>query len=336
MHWRNFVLLAYVICFHNACSCRDEGRQEERQEQGRFHRTFTETGELRAVRNTAVSMPRYDWEYGQPQITFLEEEGLVVEKGQVIAEVETSGVLKVLESKKADVAIAQADLNKMKVDHESRMEQLKGELQSALSALQLAQIDTQRVRYESDTRKEIAKLDLERSLITLRKIKEKIESTRRIQEQELKIQLARIARTYSAIETAEKTIENFSLRASANGMIVYNENWITHEKVRVGDQLFPNMPVIRLPDLSQMKIQTSVNEIDVQKIDLGQKVVVRLDAFPKIAFDGVITAISHICHRKDRNSNIKVFDVEVLLGKTHRILKPGMTVSCEFLLRKQS
>jgi len=332
MHWRNFVLLTGLICFHTACSCRDEGRQADRQEQGRFHRTFTETGELRAVRNTAVSMPRYGWEYGQPQITFLEEEGLVVEKGQVIAEVETSGVLKVLESKKADLAIAQADLNKMKVDHESRVEQLKGELQSALSSFQLAQIDTQRVRYESDTRKEIAKLDLGRSLITLRKIKEKIESTHRIQEQDRIIQLTKIARTHFAIETAEKTIENFSLRAPANGMIVYNENWITHEKVRVGDQLFPNMPVIRLPDLSQMKVQTLVNEIDVQKIDLGQKVVVRLDAFPKIAFDGVITLISHICHRKDRNSEIKVFDVEVLLEKTQRILKPGMTVSCEFLL----
>jgi HlyD family secretion protein len=336
MQFRAFVLLTAAVCLLLTCSCRDEGRREERQEQDPFHRTFAETGELRAVRNTAISMPWYHFGYGQPQITFLEKEGTVVSKGQVVAEIETSGILKVLENKKADLAIAQADLNKMKVDHESKMEQLKGEFQSALSAFQLAQIDTQRVRYESDTRKEIAQLDLERSLITLRKIKEKIESSRRIQEQELKIQLAKNARTRSTIKTAEKTIENFSLRAPADGMIVYSRNWHTREKVSVGDQLFPGQSIITLPDLSQMKIQTSVNEIDIQKIDLGQKVVVRLDAFPKIAFDGVITAISHICHRKDRNSNIKVFDVEALLEKKHRILKPGMTVSCEFLLRKQS
>lgn len=330
MHRCSFVLLTPVICFLLACSCRKEGGRVDQE--ALLSRKFTETGELRAVRNTAVSMPPYDWDYGQPQITFLEEEGLVAKKGQVVAEMETSGVLKVLETKMADLAIAQADLNKMQVDHVSRMEQMKGDLQSALSALQQAQIDTQRVRYESDSRKKIAQLELARSLITLSKVQQKVESTRRIQEQDRKIQLIRIARTRSAIETAEKTIENFSLRAPANGMIVYNENWITHEKVRVGDQLFPRMPVVRLPDLSQMKILTTVNEIDIKKIALGQKVVVRLDAFPKIAFEGRITLVSHICHRKDRNSEIKVFDVEVLLEKTHRILKPGMTVSCEFLL----
>ncbi|HUU30018.1 MAG TPA: efflux RND transporter periplasmic adaptor subunit [archaeon] len=328
---RDFILIAVAAPLLLACGGRDDRKQAGGTVQGQVRRTFTETGELRAVRNTAVPMPWYHFEYGQPQISFLEKEGTVVKKGDLVAQLETSGVLKSLQSKKEELAIAQADLNKMKVDNQSRLEQLNGELQSTLSAFQQTQIDTQRVKYESETRKVISRLELEQALIALRKVQNKIESTRQVQEHDVNIQQIRIAQTRYDIETAEKAIDNFSLHAPAEGMIVYSDNRSTRQKIRVGDQLHPGTPIITLPDLTRMKVLTTVNETDVQKIAVGRKVSVRLDAFPKIAFPGTITTIGYICRRKDRNSNIKVFDVEVLINRSDRILKPGMTVSCEFL-----
>ena len=81
-----------------------------------------------------------------------------------------------------------------------------------------------------------------------------------------------------------------------------------------------------------MKVQTSVNETDISKIYKGQKVNVRLDAFPRKVFKGSIISISNTVQNKERDSKIKVFFVEVLLDETDRILKPGMTVSCEFII----
>ena len=115
-------------------------------------------------------------------------------------------------------------------------------------------------------------------------------------------------------------------------MIVYNRNNRTREAVKVGDQLWPGQQIVQLPDLTRMKVLTSVNETDIRKVDLKQKVSVRLDAFPDLKFDGRIVTIGHTCYRKNRDSNIKMFDVEVLLEQNHRVLKPGMTASCEFLL----
>ena len=66
-------------------------------------------------------------------------------------------------------------------------------------------------------------------------------------------------------------------------------------------------------------------------IKVGQKVLVTLDASPKTTFDGKISYIGGLCHTVDNKSRQKVFDVEVIILKPDERLKPGMTVSCEYL-----
>ncbi len=324
------IILSFSLL--TACGIWDRDKDAGGTEGGGPEQTFTETGELRAVRNAAVVMPWSHYSYGRPQITFLEEEGTLVERGGVVAEIEKSGVLKVLENEKSNLDIAKADLNKMKVDQQMALEKLDAGYQSALSDLQEARIDTQRVRYESESRRQVARLELGRAEIALRKARDKIEATRLEHEQDLKIQMVKIEQIKSSIQQAERAIENYSLRATSRGMVVHDRNNRSHTKVQVGDQVHAGRAIVQLPDMSQMKALTAVNETDIRKIGLNQKVAVRLDAFPSLKFDGVITSISHTCHRKSRDSEIKVFDVEVLLAQNHRVLKPGMTVSCEFML----
>ena len=87
-----------------------------------------------------------------------------------------------------------------------------------------------------------------------------------------------------------------------------------------------------VPDLTWMKVNSAIGERDFLKIHKGQKVIVRLDALPKISFDGEVTYIGRLCHLKDEKSKQKVFDVEVKMLKSDERLKPGMTVSCEYIL----
>jgi hypothetical protein len=87
-----------------------------------------------------------------------------------------------------------------------------------------------------------------------------------------------------------------------------------------------------VPDLTWMRVETQINENDFLRIKKGDKVLVRLDALPEVAFDGEISNIGLFCHAKDRNKpRQKVFDVEVKLLVSDERLKPGMTVSCEFI-----
>ena len=59
------------------------------------------------------------------------------------------------------------------------------------------------------------------------------------------------------------------------------------------------------------------------------KVVVRLDALPSVPFKGVIKEISKICFTLGKE---KVFNVVVEVTDSDIRLKPGMTVSCEYII----
>ena len=312
--------------------CGADDRQYARVARGAFRTTVTETGSLQAVRYTVVSMPRYPWEYGQPAITALTEEGKQVRAGDVVGQIDTTGVVRGLKQKRAERAIEEANLRQKLAEQQNKTGDLTAKLLNAEAAFARARIDTQRVQFESETRQILSRLNLARAELNLRKLRKQIETARVVQAEERRIQEAKIARIRSDIEVAALTVDRFTLRAPANGMVEYRENRRTRSKVGIGDWVWSGNPIVGLPDLSRMKALTSVAETDINKVEPGQKAFVRLDAFPKFTFEGAVVFISKISRQKDRESRVKIFDVEVLLDGSDPILRPGMTVSCAFLV----
>lgn len=312
--------------------CGDMEHQFARVEGGRFRSTLKETGELQAVRYTIIPMPHFNWQYGRPKITNLEPEGTLVSKGDVVGNIEASGVVQTMGRKEGDLAIGRADLNKMRVQHGSEVKELEGRIRSAESSLRMAAIDEQRVRFESQTQKKLKAFDKQIKHLTLRKLRGKLETVRLVQAEDLKIHRAKIRKIESAVDMARRTLESFNLRAPAEGLIEYRQNRQTRQKVAAGDQLWPGTPIVGLPDLSRMKARTWVGETDIEKVTLKQRVRLRLDAFPKFEFSGHVTEVSRIGRRKDKNDKSKVFAIEVLVHESDPLLRPGMTVSCEFMV----
>jgi HlyD family secretion protein len=301
-------------------------------ESGPFVSTITETGELQAVNYVTVTMPPFHWDYGRPKVTALAKEGIDVSTGEVIGQIETSGVTRALGQKQADLEIQQADLAKMLVEHETQLNSGQAEILSAEAQLRVAQIGIQQVSFESDSKQEVKKLELRIAELGLAKSQAKALAMKQTQNEELQIQHAKISQIVSAINLAEITLERFTLKAPAAGMIEYRMNRSTKKKIAVGDQVWQGWPLLGLPDLRTMKVLTNVNEMDVKKAFVGQPVLVRLDAFPKLKFDGHVTKISRVSRKMEDDSLIKVFDLEVSVHQSDPTLRPGMTVSCELIV----
>jgi hypothetical protein len=83
--------------------------------------------------------------------------------------------------------------------------------------------------------------------------------------------------------------------------------------------------VATLPDLSQMESQTYINEVDVRKIALGQKVQITLDADPTKKLDGVITAIANVASAAQ--SGLEGIRGEGPGHEPDTTLRPGMTTA---------
>lgn len=324
------LLLATILLVQSGCT--DYERQFARVERGRFQSTLTETGELQAVSYTIISMPHSNWRYGRPKVSNLAPEGILVGKGDVVGTIDTMGVVQEIGRMNADLAIARADLNNLRVQHASKVKRLEGNIRSAESSARAAAIDEQRVSFESETQKRLKALNKRIKHLVLRRLRRDLETASVVQAEDLRIHRAKIRKIESEIEMARRTLETFVLRAPAEGLIEYRKNRLTGQKVAAGDQLWPGTPIVGLPNLSRMKAWTSVSETDIDKVSLNQQVRLKLDAFSQLAFTGHITEISRISRRKKKNDRSKIFDVEVLLHKSDPHLRPGMTVSCEFLV----
>jgi len=64
--------------------------------------------------------------------------------------------------------------------------------------------------------------------------------------------------------------------------------------------------------------------VDIAKIDKGQKVDIKLDAFPYEDFSGKISKIAAMA--TDYN-NVKVFPIEVEIADVSKKIRPGMTAN---------
>jgi len=122
------------------------------------------------------------------------------------------------------------------------------------------------------------------------------------------------------------------IKAPTPGIAIVHKSHMTRNKYQVDDGVWPGWSMIGLPDLTQMKAQVQVNEIDIAKIEVGQETKITLDAYPDTSFTGKVSEIAILAHNKSRDVKVKVFDVTVLLDHSDDRLLPGLTVSCDIMV----
>jgi hypothetical protein len=78
--------------------------------------------------------------------------------------------------------------------------------------------------------------------------------------------------------------------------------------------------------------KTYVNEIDVSKVAVGQKVNLLVDAFPEKSYTGVVTSVANIGEQLP-NADAKVFEVVIKLDGSDPILRPSMTTGNQIITK---
>lgn len=297
---------------------------------GTFVVSLTETGDLRATRSATVTSPRVGNWSSRPQIVKLAPEGSTVKKGEFLAQFDGSALDKTIDQKRAELEIAQADLSRTKAANVALMEDLEANVANVRAAYELAKLQLAQMQYEAEMKQREQELQLERSRNDVTKAETKLTSQRTINaEDERKLKL-RVSQARAELETAVRERESLTLMAPMDGLVVYPKVYSGGEapkKVQEGDTPWPGQPIIELPDLSEIEVITNVSEVDVAKVKNGQRVEVRLDAFPESLFTGVVRSVATLAREKSGDNPVKVFEVSVLVDTPSPILRPGMTAS---------
>ncbi len=290
-----------------------------------------ESGSVRATNSVTITAPRII-SGGNLQVVELAPEGTTAKEGDILARFDPSTALKRMQDKQTEMKTALADLAKLKAQQSADESQAQTEFETAKLNFQLAKLAREKMQFEPEARKREAEIEFERARLSFDQAKLNLENKSIVRKSELGNLQLRIAQIRSDIEVSQKEMEQLTLRAPISGLIVYENNWATGRKIAKGDQPWPGMPIISLPDLSAMQAEVSINEMDIAKVEVGQKAIIIPDAFPDKSFPGVIGSVSQIGRQKGQGSNIKVFDIVVDLDSTDEVLKPGITTTTKIIV----
>ena len=145
--------------------------------------------------------------------------------------------------------------------------------------------------------------------------------------------MADVNKVKSEYETLQKTMdeikldhENSILRAPTSGFVVINDNpqGEPRRKLRVGDTVWQGQSIFYIPDTSSMVLETQVREVDLHKIAPQQEAVIKIDAYPDVAFSGQVENIGAMA-TENPGSPEKYFHFTVKLKGEDPRLRPGMT-----------
>ncbi len=70
-------------------------------------------------------------------------------------------------------------------------------------------------------------------------------------------------------------MNNLFVVSPDKGITIKEENWTTEQKWAVGDQPYSGSKIIELPDLSEMRAEVKINEVDISKVMPGQRVEIQ-------------------------------------------------------------
>jgi len=258
------------------------------------------------------------------KITDLIEEGSVVDSGQYIATLDHKVIEEVLTTARLELEAAMVVIEDAKLDSNLSLSNYRDLITNSRSDVEERKIVLAESVYESPS--VIKKAEMEVSKAE-RKLEQDIKGLG-MRQRQLNSQMERrnidFRLKQKRVDDLLKLYDALIIKAPKPGMVIYARDRFGI-KIQIGSVLTPWSPIIAtLPDMTKMISETYVNEIDIAKIKVGQKVTLSIDAFPGKELQGEVISVANIGQPMPK-SDSKVFLVNIRVFGHDPDLKPAMT-----------
>ena len=108
------------------------------------------------------------------------------------------------------------------------------------------------------------------------------------------------------------------------------KGWVIDKPIEVGSVVSAKQLLLTIADLNALIIRTAVSELLLPKLRMGQKLPVRLDAYPNQQFSGTISLIS-----PQVNPVTRTGEIEVRVADAGGRLKPGMLAAVTIVTERR-
>ena len=319
--------------FIASCETVPEDFPSKMLERGEFYIAQIESGEIQAASGEVIVSPRIR---GRLKILHLWPEGAQVEVGDLLLQFDPAEFEVGMIEREGQLEQAVADYEKAKAQREQRLADIKRRIQQQEAQFRLSELGLQRAELSSPIEKEQAKIQLEKAKRAL--IEARADSTAQevINRVDLFNHQRNINRRKQRYEEARDDYERTSVYAEKPGIVVYRKIWKpgTDEdsKVAVGDEVWGGRALMDIPDLSKMQVLCLIGEMDIKRMEVGQKVFIRLEAFPGPVFHGSVFSLAPMATPQPGAPDIRVFEMVINIEEQDARLKPGMSAEVEVVV----
>ena len=305
-------------------------------QRGVFRVSVSGPGTLEAVQSLAVKPAVNGTVLRLPNV------GDRVQKGQLVVELDPTNYNRALENARLALQKAQANLDKLRADQQSALATARQNVASAEVAYANARRDLEAARTNLEATQKLfdlggasaqslqsardayakAQASLEIAQVNLNTARQALALRNNANAQDLKNAQIALEQARLEVKNAEENLANTKIYAPFDGVVSEVNAQVGSIGVGAGTAL------LTLIDDSSVNLPVQIDESEIAKVRVGQKVEVTLDAFSNETFQGVVTAISPSARIQQ---NIAVFYVTVNIPNPERKLRPGMTAEGEII-----
>jgi HlyD family secretion protein len=219
--------------------------------------------------------------------------GSHVKAGQVVAQFDAQNQKQRLDDYKDTVVQQDNNIRSLLANLSATKEGEDQNVRAAKAAWQESVLDLQTAPVISEIDAEKNKLTVEQNEATYKQLLK--ESDLLEDSQRAQIRVTELNRNQSDIELqrAEGNVEKMTVKAPMDGIVVMNSVIRNGEfgQIREGDQVYAGQPFMTIVDPSSMVLNATVNQVDAERLGLGMKAGIRIDAYPDARLTGTVEGI---------------------------------------------
>jgi HlyD family secretion protein len=344
--------IAALVAFNKITSKNKVTNAFAEVERGTFEISVSNSGELIAEKSLEIKGPQIgqsnqqqggdrggnrggggmDMRHVELKIQDIVPEGTIVKEGDYIAQLDRSAYTNSLKDARDNFTTVRNAMEMKVLDTAVTLTSLRDDIKNQKYAVEEAKITLAQSKFEPPATIRQAEIALDKATRALDQ-KQKTYALRVAQTlADINHEKTHVVRAESLVNDLTEYLAKFTITAPSDGMVIYKKEF-NGAKRKAGSNLNPfDLVIATLPDLSSMMSKTYVNEIEVSKIKPGQKVNIKVDAFPSKAFNGTVISMANIGEVLP-NSDSKMFEVQIKLDQSDPALRPSMTTDNKIIIK---
>ncbi|MCC6588410.1 MAG: efflux RND transporter periplasmic adaptor subunit [Bryobacterales bacterium] len=297
-------------------------------------------GEIRSTNSVILAAPQVP----DPKITRLFESGKSVNKGEVVVEFDTAQQEQYYLDRSTSVRTVDSEIVQTKASHRIVNEMDGMNKMTSEYNVERAKLEASKAEVVSEIEGAKSRIDVGVTQGELNQVKTTIDAHQISQEADLTRLEQKKDKTVRDLERAKSYLSKMVIRAPISGIVNVLPNFRAQGSFgsapppfKEGDRAWTGAAIAEIPDLSSMRIELKLDEVDRGRLQLGQKVRIRIDALPDKELEATLDWISPIAQLQFRGFGMseKSFPARATLKFVDPRLRPGMSASAEVLIESQ-